>query len=176
MDDKSLEPNPSDDRSQLEPTYFSVPESHWRDVGPEGYRALLGLQSAIGLALTQLEQELQARGQLSSAPEAAAPTPLAPADLALQMHEVAGQLLAEVAADEQDLRQVIGTLRTAFTVSWDLYSFTESERVTVADHMTNLKARIEDFERELHTIRRLKTNKNGGKAKSSGDSSTSGGA
>ena len=170
MDDKSLDPNRPDDKSQLEPTYFSVPESHWRDVGPEGHHALARLHSAIGLALAQLGPEAP------GVEEPATTTPVAPAELALQMHEVAGQILAEVAADEQDLRQVITTLRTAFTVSWDLYSFTESERVTVADHMTNLKARIEDFERELQTIRRVKTNRNGGKELSSGDGSTAGGS
>jgi hypothetical protein len=39
-------------------------------------------------------------------------------------------------------------------VCWDLYSIRESERVTVAEHMNNLKARIEDFERELVALRR----------------------
>jgi hypothetical protein len=72
------------------------------------------------------------------------------------MHEVASSVLALVAADEQDLRQVISTLRTALAVCWDLYSVPESERVTVAEHMRNLKIRIEDFEGELLEVQRLK--------------------
>jgi hypothetical protein len=170
VDDKSLENTPPENRSQLERTFFSIPESHWRDVGEDGYRTLSRIQLAIGLALAEIEGQRKARGEAPIVGEAAATTPLPPAELALLMHEVAGQILAEVASDEQDLRQIITTLRTAFTVSWDLYSFTESERVTVAEHMRNLKMRIEDFERELETIRRLKSNRNGGGQKAAGDS------
>lgn len=138
-------------------SYFSVPESHWSDVGLEAYHDLSRLALQIGLVLSELESRFQIPGEdVAGSP---APVVLAtPADLALQMHEVAGRLLVGVAADEQDLRQIITTLRTAFAVSWDLYSFTESERVTVAEHMSNLRTRIDDFERELQALRQTKRN------------------
>lgn len=144
-----------DKNPRPEPTYFSVPESRWQDIGKDVYAALARLHALVGLALAELERELQIQGEVVEGPTIPAVAP-APADLALQMHEVAGEILSSVAADEQDLRQIIGTLRTAFAVSWDLYSYTESERVTVAEHMRNLRARIDDFERELLALRQAK--------------------
>jgi len=144
-----------DDRAKLDPVYFSMPTTHWPQVGSEAYRSLSRVNLAIGLALTELEKsypEAITSAAAEASASAAAGTP-APADLAFQMHEVAGELLAQVAGDEQDLRQIIGTLRTALAVCWDLYSIRESERVTVSEHMHNLKGRIEDFERELRALR-----------------------
>jgi hypothetical protein len=146
-----------DDRSQFEPAYFSVPDSQWQDVGHELSGELARVYVAVGLALAELDR-LQPP-EPAAAPVTTGTTTLsvpAPAELALQMHEVAGQLLANAAGDEQDLRQIITTLRTALAVCWDLYSVRESERVTVAEHMHNLRGRIEDFERELLALRRLK--------------------
>jgi hypothetical protein len=146
-----------EDRSQLDPAYFSIPESDWREVGAEVYAALERVHLAIGLALAEL-----AKLNPEVAPEDAAAIPRgavtapAPAELALQMHEAAGGLLSVAARDEADLRQIIGTLRTGLAVCWDLYSVRESERVTVAEHMRNLRTRIEDFERELLALRREK--------------------
>lgn len=144
-----------DDRSTLDPVYFSMPATRWPDVGSEAYGALSRVHLAIGLALSELEKSFPdaistASAQASAASASGAPTP---AGLAFQMHEVAGELLSRVAGDEQDLRQIIGTLRTALAVCWDLYSVRESERVTVSEHMHNLKGRIEDFERELRALR-----------------------
>lgn len=144
-----------DDRSSLEPVYFSMPETHWADVGIDSYRALSRVSLEIGLAIGELEkcfpdQIDSTRAEASAAAPSKAP---APAELAFQMHEAAGELLTRVAGDEQDLRQIIGTLRTALAVCWDLYSVRESERVTVSEHMHNLKGRIEDFERELRALR-----------------------
>ena len=144
-----------DDRSRLEPVYFSMPETQWSDVGREAYHALSRVHLAIGLALTELEKSFpdavsQAAAEASGSVAAGTPRP---AELAFQMHEAAGDLLARVAGDEQNLRQVIGTLRTALAVCWDLYSVRESEKVTVSEHMINLKNRIEDFERELRALR-----------------------
>jgi hypothetical protein len=146
-----------EDRTQLDPTYFSMPATQWRDVGAEGYAELARLHLAIGLALAELgrlQPELLP-GDAQEIPSGSVVAP-APAELALHLNQVAGQLFTQIAADEQDLRQIIGTLRTALAVCWDIYSVRESERVTVAEHMVNLKGRIEDFERELLEIRRLK--------------------
>jgi len=145
-----------DDRAKLDPVYFSLPDSHWCDIGPELYRSLARVHVSIGLALTELERLYPDEVSAASAEAAAAAalgTP-SPADLAFQMHEVAGAVLAHVAGEEQDLRQIIGTLRTSLAVCWDLYSARESERITVAEHMRHLRGRIEDFERELQAVRR----------------------
>ena len=148
------------DGSQSEPTYFTVPQSYWRDVGPEAYRALSKVNVAIGLALSELERQLPPENVLPPTEvQTFVGAPAAPAELALQMHEVAGELLAAVAGDEQDIRQIIGTLRTALAVCWDLYSWKESYQVTVADHMKNLRLRIDDFERELQNVLTLKSDK-----------------
>ncbi len=146
-----------DDRSRMEADSFSIPESSWRDVGPDPHPALARLNLAIGLALSEIEQafpDVRESPAVSAPLGAGAPSP---AELALQMHEVAGEILSRVAGDEQNLRQVIGTLRTALAVCWDLYSVRESERTTVSEHMQNLKGRIEDFERELRALRRAST-------------------
>lgn len=143
-----------DDRSKMESDSFSIPESDWRDVGRESYRALARLNLAIGMALVEIETAFP---DVTSSVETGAPATIAapaPAELALQMHEVAGEILSQVAGDEQSLRQIIGTLRTALAVCWDLYSVRESERTTVSEHMRNLKGRIEDFEQELRALRR----------------------
>ena len=143
------------DQPQQEPTFFSVPATRWSDVDRESYELLAKVHVAIGLALTDYEKlhpdivgNQAAMGATFSSLDAPPP-----AELALDMHEVAGRLLAMVAGDEQDLRQIIGTLRTALAVCWDLYSVRESERVTVIEHMHNLRRRIDDFEQELRTIR-----------------------
>lgn|GEM_PF-2510045 len=141
-----------DERERLDPTYFSIPRSDWQQIQPEIVQDLTRLQQVISAALLELDR----LGVGSADRTGQAESVLPPAELALQMHEVAGAILAHVAGDEQDLRQVITTLRTALAVSWDLYSVRESERVTVAEHMRQLRARIEDFERELLAIRDLK--------------------
>lgn len=144
-----------DDRAKLEPVYFSLPKTQWQDVGSQAYRALSRIQLSISLALAELEKAFPdevGHVNAEASASAASGTP-GPAELAFQMHEAAGEMLSHVAGDEQDLRQIIGTLRTGLAVCWDLYSVRESERVTVAEHMRNLKARIEDFERELRALR-----------------------
>ena len=151
-----------DDRSKAERVYFSMPETRWSDVGRDAYEALARVHDAIGLALGELATIYP--GVTSDArddSQVATSYPPMPADLAFQMHETAGDLLSRVAGDEQNLRQIIGTLRTALAVCWDLYSVRESERVTVSEHMQNLKLRIDDFERELRALRNLHGGENG---------------
>ena len=145
-----------DDRTQLDPAFFSVPQSKWADVGPESVADLQRLHVAIGLALSEIDRVIPDRDRTDDSIGLSTNQVPTPADLALSLHEVAGGLLARAAADEQDLRQIISTLRTALAVCWDLYSLPESERVTVAEHMRNLRIRIEDFEGELLAVQRAK--------------------
>ena len=145
-----------DDRTRLDPTYFSVPSSRWQDHDRDTFHALTQLNLAISLALADWTAQ-GFTGDAGGAAEDSTPSvPLAPGSLALKMHEVAGQLLSASAGEEQALRQVITTLRTGLAVCWDLYSIPQSEVVTVAEHMKNLRTRIEDFERDLVELRRGK--------------------
>src|ERR1700674_3519306 len=145
-----------DDRTQLDPAFFSIPESKWLDVGADSYPDLRRLQLASTVAMAEIDRVIPDRDRSGDSIGATTVPVPAPADLALLMHEVAGSLFSRTAADEQDLRQIISTLRTALAVCWDLYSLPESERVTVAEHMRNLKARIEGFEGELLEVQRFK--------------------
>jgi len=147
-----------DDRTRLDPTFFSVPTSRWQDVSGDTVRELTRINIAIGLALADMSTERSSDVPSGEGDFAVSSTVLPPAQLALRMHEVAGQILAATAADEQNLRQIITTLRTGLAVCWDLYSVRESETVTVFEHMKNLRSRIEDFERELVAARQDKTN------------------
>jgi hypothetical protein len=145
-----------DDRTRLDPTYFSIPSSQWQDHDRDTFRALTKLNVAIGLALAEWASQ-GIGNDVGSDPEDALPSvAMAPGPLALTLHEVAGQILSASAGEEQALRQVITTLRTGLAVCWDLYSIPQSEVVTVAVHMKNLRTRIEEFERELVEIRRGK--------------------
>jgi hypothetical protein len=141
-----------DERSRLDPSYFSVPASDWSQVDPAVAADLARTYRELGLALQALDRLGVSTTLQGGEPDVAPP----PAELALRMHETAGSLLGQVAADEQGLRQIITTLRTAFAVAWDLYSFRESERVTVAEHMQQLRSKIEEFERELLAIQEAK--------------------
>jgi hypothetical protein len=144
------------DRTQLDPAFFSIPNSRWAEVGAQSYADLQRASVAIGLALAEIDRVLPDRDRSADGSTAASGDAPSPAELALHLHEVAGALLSRAAADEQSLRQIISTLRTALAVCWDLYSVPESERYTVADHMRNLRTRIEDFEGELLEVQRLK--------------------
>jgi len=145
-----------DDRTRLDPTFFSVPSSRWQDIDGDTFRDLTRINLAISMSLADWAAQGVASDVTDVAEVAVPATSLPPAQLALKLHEIAGKILAASAADEQDLRQVITTLRTALAVCWDLYSVRESETVTVAEHMNSLRLRIEDFERELVEIRRGK--------------------
>ena len=88
-----------DDRAQLDPAFFSVPESKWADVGAESYADLHRLQLAITVALAEIDRLVPDRDR-SGDPSGVATSPVpAPADLALHLHEVAGALLSRTAAD-----------------------------------------------------------------------------
>jgi hypothetical protein len=145
-----------DDRTRLDPTYFSVPNSRWQDHDSDTYRALTQVNLAISVALADWKAQGVSDDAGTGPEDTASTLAMAPGPLALKMHEVAGQILSASAGEEQALRQVITTLRTGLAVCWDLYSIPQSEVVTVAEHMRNLRTRIEDFERDLVELRRGK--------------------
>ncbi len=132
-------------RERGDQAYYSLPDSDWLEMSPEVAGELRRLHRLLGLALAELPEAQEA------SPPAAEAAP-APARLAFRLFEAANRIWAEVAADEQDLRQVITTLRTALAVCWDLYSLREAEQTTVAQLMTRLRSSIEDFERDLAAL------------------------
>ncbi len=126
-------------REEGDRAYYRVPIGDWAEVDEQTLGLLRELQLQLSLVLDPDASQV--------AREA-----MPPARLAFRLFEVANSVFDSVAPDEQDLRQVITTLRTALAVCWDLYSIKEAERTTVAQHMTSLRERIEEFERELGEI------------------------
>ncbi len=126
-------------REEGDRAYYQVHPGDWADVDEETLGLLRELQIQLSLVLDPAATQ-------------AARDAMPPARLAFRLFETASSVFDSVAPDEQDLRQVITTLRTALAVCWDLYSIKEAERTTVAQHMTGLRERIEEFERELGEI------------------------
>lgn len=126
-------------RDEGDRVYYRVPTGNWEEVDEETLGLLRELHLQLSLVLDP--------GASQAAREA-----MPPARLAFRLFETANRVFDSIAPDEQDLRQVITTLRTALAVCWDLYSINEAERTTVAQHMTGLRDRIEEFERELGEI------------------------
>ena len=126
-------------RDEGDRAYYRAPTGDWSEVGEETLGLLRELQLQISLVLdpnaSQASREV-----------------MPPARLAFRLFETANSVFDSVASDEQDLRQVITTLRTALAVCWDLYSIREAEGTTVAQHMVGLRERIEEFERELAVV------------------------
>jgi hypothetical protein len=126
-------------REEGDRAYYRLPAGDWGEVDEETLGLLRELQLQLSLVL-----DPTASGATREA--------MSPSRLAFRLFETANSVFDSVAPDEQDLRQVITTLRTALAVCWDLYSLKEAERTTVAEHMTGLRERIEEFERELGEI------------------------
>lgn len=122
-----------DKRYDRERAFFSVPPSAWEDVSAENREYL---HRVAGTILQSLE---------------GVPGP-APNEVAMQLLEAGNRLFIGSADDERDLRQIISTLRTAMAVCWDMYSAIDAPRVTVEQHMDNLKESIAEFERDLQTL------------------------
>ncbi len=126
-------------RDEGDRAYYQVAPGDWASVDEETLGLLRELQLQLSLVLDPTATD-------------AAREAMPPARLAFRLFETANSVFDSVAPDEQDLRQVITTLRTALAVCWDLYTIKEAERTTVAQHMTGLRERIEEFERELGEI------------------------
>ena len=116
-----------------ESSYLSLPETTWRAVPEEERAALVRIARAID--------------ELDRSPE---PTP---EDLAMQMAGVSSRILAAVAGEERDLRQMIEALRTCLAVSWDMYDKIQADATSVSQHIDNLKEHIQALEADLTALR-----------------------
>ena len=112
--------------------YYRAPAGVWPDIDGRTWEELVGLQATLGAALDT------ANGQR--------PTPL---ELAMKLNEIAQGIFEQLAPDERDLRQIIGTLRTAHAVAWDMYDAVQATRVTVEQYMKELRENIDSFEADL---------------------------
>ena len=134
-------------REQGDKAYYSLPHTSLDEVEPELGADLRRLHRLLSLARAQLPAETG-----PEEPDQPGEQPPTPAQLAFRLYEVANRLWAQAASDEQDLRQVITTLRTALAVCWDSYSLKEAERTTVIQLMGRLREQIEDFEHDLSEL------------------------
>lgn len=117
-----------------ESSYLSLPGTSWQLVSAEDRDALRRLAGTIDA--------------LASDPKAASPE-----DLALEMSNLSGRILAEVAGDERDLREMIANLRVCLAVSWDMYDKIQADRTTVSEHIENLRDQIQGLEADLTALR-----------------------
>lgn len=131
-------------RDEGDRAYYNLPRLTWADVDPAIGQDLKELSFLIQLAVDDLTGASRGAKPGTEVPEAALPV-----RLAIRMFELANRMYSAAAGDEQDLRQVITTLRTALAVCWDMYSLDKAERTTVAEHMRGLREKIEDFEADL---------------------------
>jgi hypothetical protein len=140
-----------DDR-QGEGAFFSLPDVSWDEIEPDLRLEILKLSRSLGATVDHLRPS---QPELSDVGAQEGPgLSLRPAQVALRCYELASQLWSAVSGPEQDLRQVITTLRTALAVCWDLYSPRQMELTTVEQHMERLKATIEDFQKDLANLQR----------------------
>lgn len=121
-----------------ESSYLSLPGG-WSHVPTEEREALR--------RLARLLQEIE-RDPMATTPE----------DLSLTMTGIASRVLAAVAGDERDLREMITALRTTLAVTWDMYDKIRADRTTVTEHIENLKEQIQGFEADLTALRLEGTN------------------
>jgi len=131
------------DRERGHDEYFQLPASSWDQIDAD--------------VLADLAELSKTMAPLARA-EGADVKPLpSPAELGFRLAALGTRLMAAVARDEADVRQVITTLRTALTVCWDMYGIEEASRTTVREHMDRLKAGIESFEADLVQLRDKRT-------------------
>ena len=76
-----------------------------------------------------------------------------PEDLALMMSGLSARILASVAGNERDLRDMISALRTCLAVTWDMYDKIQADRTTVSQHIENLRDQIQGHEADLTALR-----------------------
>lgn len=112
--------------------YFRAPSGAWPDIDGRTWEELGALQSSLASALDTADGRR--------------PTPL---EMALKLNEIASGIFEQLAPEERDLRQIIGTLRTAHAVAWDMYDAVQATRVTVEQYMTELREQIDSFEADL---------------------------
>ncbi len=117
-----------------ESSYLSLPTTDWNAVPPEEREALRELARAI-----------ETLGSESNA--------YSPEDLALQMAGISSRILAAIAGDERDLRDMIHNLRICLDVTWDMYDAVQADQTTVTQHLENLKEQIQGLEADLTALK-----------------------
>lgn len=117
-----------------ESSYLSLPTTDWNAVPGEERAALRALAGTIDA--------------LASDPTAASPE-----DLALQMSGISQRILASIAGEERDLREMIQSLRVCLAVTWDMYDAIQADQTSVTQHMDNLKEQIQGLEADLTALR-----------------------
>lgn len=117
-----------------ESSYLSLPTTDWNDVPDEERDALRRLARTIDA--------------LADDPKASSPE-----DLALAMAGISSRILASIAGDERDLRDMIQALRTCLAVTWDMYDAIQADQTTVTQHIDNLKEQIQGLEADLTELR-----------------------
>lgn len=117
-----------------ESSYLSLPTTDWNEVPAEERNALRSLARTIDA--------------LADDPKAASPE-----DLALQMSGISSRILAAIAGEERDIRDMIHALRTCLAVTWDMYDAIQADQTTVTQHLDNLKEQIQGLEADLTALR-----------------------
>ena len=84
---------------------------------------------------------------------AADPRSSTPEDIALMMSGLSARILASVAGNERDLRDMISALRTCLAVTWDMYDKIQADQTTVSQHIENLRDQIQGHEADLTALR-----------------------
>jgi hypothetical protein len=117
-----------------ESSFMSLPGTSWELVDADDRAELARLAGAI---------EALAADPKSSTPE----------DIALMMSGLSARILASVAGNERDLRDMIAALRTCLAVTWDMYDKIQADRTTVSQHIENLRDQIQGHEADLTALR-----------------------
>jgi hypothetical protein len=117
-----------------ESSFMSLPGTSWELVEADDRAELARLARAIDAL-------------------AADPKSMTPEDIALMMSGLSARILASVAGNERDLRDMISALRTCLAVTWDMYDKIQSDRTTVSQHIENLRDQIQGHEADLTALR-----------------------
>jgi hypothetical protein len=128
---------PGDEAEAGHRAYFAPPRQGWEEPLPV-------LRDRLDALRLQLEGVLASGGPSAESP--------GPAELALQLGEVATAIFEVLSPEERALRQVITTLRTGLALCWDMYGADEAGRVSVQAHMHRLEAEITSFEGDLRRL------------------------
>ncbi len=117
-----------------ESSYLSLPSTSWSAVSSEEKEALIRTARLIDALLAD-------------------PKAITPEDLAMMMSGIANRILAEVAGEERDLRDMIHALRTTLATSWDMYDAIQSDQTSVTQHIERLRDQIQELEADLTNLR-----------------------
>lgn len=144
-------------RERGDEAYYRLPRTLWSEVEPDLAEDLRRVRHLVDLAVAELVAEHPVDVVPAAGGRPLTEAPPSPVQLAFRFTDLANRLWASTAGTENDLRQVITTLRTALAICWDLYSPKQAETTTVSQHMIQLRERIEDFERDLRELQSQQT-------------------